>query len=353
MLLLPLSALSEPPAGPRGLLPRLAMPGESYRGPLPQLTATQRQVAGRMERTVRRLCDEIGPRSLYDYGRLVAAAIYLEQELARHGYAIQRHSLRVRGRDCWNIVVERPGTERGDEIIILGAHYDTIPGVVGANDNASGVAATVALAQAFAERQLPCTLRFALFVNEEAPWFRTPAMGSWHYAEQCQARGDQIVAMYSLETIGYFTQQTSSQRYPPLLSLFYPTRGNFIAFVGNVDSGPLVSRTVGSFREHAQIPSEGVALPAAVSGVGWSDHWSFWQAGYRAVMITDTAPFRYPHYHRPTDTPDKLDYPRMALLVSALEKVVTDLASRATDDLPPGAQATVSPEGDERPVTAP
>ena len=135
--------------------------------------------------------------------------------------------------------------------------------------------------------------------------------------------------MYSLETIGYFSDEKDSQKYPPPFSLFYPSTGNFIGFVGNTESSPLVSWTVGSFRQHARFPSEGAAVPARITGVGWSDHWSFWQVGYRALMITDTAPFRYPHYHLKSDTPDKIDFARMARVVAGLKKVIGELASPA------------------------
>ncbi|MFL6529419.1 MAG: M28 family peptidase, partial [Chthoniobacterales bacterium] len=129
------------------------------------------------------------------------------------------------------------------------------------------------------------------------------------------------------ETIGYFSNAKNSQAYPlPGLGAIYPTTGNFIAFVGNVSSRALVRRALGSFRQRATLPSEGAALPSRVPGVGWSDHWAFWEQGYSAMMITDTAPFRYPQYHARTDTPDKLDYDSMTRLVSALQPVIAELA---------------------------
>jgi Zn-dependent M28 family amino/carboxypeptidase len=152
-------------------------------------------------------------------------------------------------------------------------------------------------------------------------------MGSLVYARRCKARGDKISAMISLETIGYFSDAPRSQVYPsPGLGVFYPTVGNFIGLVGNLPSRALVRRAVGLFREQKKIPAEGAALPSFVSGVGWSDHWSFWQCGYPAIMVTDTAPFRYPYYHMSSDTPAKLDYDRFALVVSGMEKVIAELA---------------------------
>jgi hypothetical protein len=159
-------------------------------------------------------------------------------------------------------------------------------------------------------------------------------MGSLVFAKRCKERGEQIVGMLSLETIGYYSDEPNSQRYPAPFSLFYPTTGNFIGLVGNVDSAPPVSRAVRAFRQHAKFPSEGGAVPAELEGVGWSDHWSFWQAGYAALMVTDTAPFRYAHYHLKTDTHDRLNYDRMSRVVVGLEKVIEDLTSGKRPDRP-------------------
>jgi Zn-dependent M28 family amino/carboxypeptidase len=202
-----------------------------------------------------------------------------------------------------------------------------VRGSPGANDNGSGAAATLALARRVAGRNLPRTVRLVAFVNEEAGAFKTEAMGSLVYARQCRERNEKIVAMLSLETIGYYSTEPNSQSYPlPGLGALYPTTGNFIAFVGNFGSRALVRDVVGSFRKHARFPSEGAALPSAVPGIDWSDHWSFWQNGYPALMVTDTAPFRYPYYHLAQDTPDKLDYDRMARVVAGLRYVIEELA---------------------------
>jgi len=132
--------------------------------------------------------------------------------------------------------------------------------------------------------------------------------------------------MISLETIGYFSDAPHSQTYPaPGLGVFYPSVGNFIGFVANVHSRTLLRRSIAFFRKHAGVPSEGAALPSFIPGVSWSDQWAFWQHGYPGIMVTDTAPFRYPHYHSTTDTPDKLDYDRFTLVVSGVEKVIEGL----------------------------
>lgn len=274
---------------------------------------------------VHALAGDIGERNLNRYPQLVAATDLIEASLARAGLTPRRDSYDLRGRACHNLEVEIRGAR--PEILVVGAHYDSVSGSPGANDNASGVAGLLALARRFAGKPCGQTLRFVAFVNEEPPYFQTEEMGSLVYAKRCKARGDPITAMISLETIGYFSDAPRSQVYPsPGLGLFYPTTGNFIGFVGNLPSRALVRRAVGLFREQEKIPAEGAALPSFVPGVGWSDQWSFWQCGYPAIMVTDTAPFRYPHYHSSTDTPDKLDYDRFALVVSGIEGVITELA---------------------------
>lgn len=159
-----------------------------------------------------------------------------------------------------------------------------------------------------------------------APVLQLGAHGSRVYAAAARRRGDRIAGMLSLETVGYFTDEPGSQRYPPPFNLLYPDRGNFIGFVGNLDSRPLVRRAIATFRDQARLPSEGVAAPALIPGISWSDHLSFWLHGWQALMITDTAPFRNPYYHMRTDTADRLDYPRMARLITGLRAVVERLA---------------------------
>ncbi|HEY6070559.1 MAG TPA: M28 family peptidase [Chthoniobacterales bacterium] len=274
---------------------------------------------------VQTLAGDIGERNMFRYTRLNRAADFIENSLSEAGLKPRRQTYDLNGQACHNIEIEIPG--KRSEIVVVGAHYDSVPDCPGANDNGSGVAAMLALARRFAGKTQSCTLRFVAFVNEEPPYFLSSQMGSFVYAQRCKERGDQIVAMISLETIGYFSDAPNSQSYPaPGFGAFYPRTGNFIGFVANVNSRALLQRTMSIFRAQKKIPSQGAALPGFVPGASWSDHWSFWKQGYPAIMITDTAPFRYPHYHLPTDTPDKLDYDRFALVVSGMEKVIADLA---------------------------
>jgi Zn-dependent M28 family amino/carboxypeptidase len=134
--------------------------------------------------------------------------------------------------------------------------------------------------------------------------------------------------MISLETIGYFSSASNSQKYPPPFDLFYPSTGDFIAIVGDTASRDLVRQSIDTFRRTTEFPSQGTAAPAWVPGIGWSDHWSFWQAGYPAIMVTDTAPYRLPSYHSSGDTPEAIDYERMARVIAGVERVVGELVGR-------------------------
>jgi hypothetical protein len=304
----------------------IRMPGNSFRDPLPALSADETTLRDELRRDVQKLAGEIGPRNVDRYAQLTASADFIASEFTSAGFSPRRDSYDLYRRTCENIDVELPGTD-SKEIVVIGAHYDTVPGSPGANDNGSGVAGTLALARRFAGKPCARTLRFVAFVNEEPVNFQTQKMGSWVYASRCKERCDRISAMISLETIGYFSDEPGSQHYPmPMLNVFYPGAGNFIAIVGNVASRSLVRQVTGSFRKDAQFPSEGAALPSRVPGISWSDHWSFWEHGYPALMVTDTAPFRYPHYHSADDTPDKLDYDSMARVVHGLENVIVELA---------------------------
>jgi Zn-dependent M28 family amino/carboxypeptidase len=307
------------------MLPRIRMPGKSYRGPMPPLTVQETDLRDALRRDVEKLAGEIGERNVPRYRALAAAADFLESSLRESSYNACRHGYGVAGMTCYNIEAEIRGSDRADEIVIIGAHYDSVQGSPGANDNATGAAAVLALAGLFDGKKPSRTLRFVEFVNEEPPYFKSPAMGSLVYANECKIRGEKIVAMLSLETIGYYTDERGSQHYPFPFSLFYPSIGNFIGFVGDTSSADLVRKVVASFRRHAKYPSEGGALPSAIPGISDSDQWSFWQRGYQAVMITDTAPFRYPYYHTRADTPDKVRYDQMARVVAGLGRVVADL----------------------------
>ncbi len=302
------------------------MPKSSYTGPFQPLSEDEVQVRDRLERHVSMLAGEIGERNIWHPQGLEASVDYIEKVLGDLGYQVEMQEYKVEGKPVANLEAERIGTSLAGEIVVVGAHYDSVFGTPGANDNASGVAGLLEIARLLATEELSRTVRFVAFVNEEPPFFLTGDMGSRVYASRSRRRGEDIVAMLSIETIGYYSEVSGSQHYPFPFSYFYPSTANFIGFVGNFSSRRLVRRAIGTFREHTRFPSEGLAAPEWVTGVGWSDHWAFWQEGYPAIMVTDTALFRYDHYHTPQDTPDKLDYARTARVVSGLTRVVADLA---------------------------
>jgi Zn-dependent M28 family amino/carboxypeptidase len=284
----------------------VAMPGESHRGPLAPLNGEERALALRLSLHVAALA------SAERNHDLETAARYIEAAFARQGYQPQSQYFQSGGRKVRNV-------EAGAGAIVVGAHYDTVPGSPGADDNASAVAVLLELAA------MRVPVRFVAFANEEMPYFLGPEMGSFVYARD---RGAGVRAMFSLEMLGFYRDTPGSQQYPAPLGLFYPDRADFIAFVGDLGARALVRQAIGAFRRHAKFPSEGVAAPGFIPGVTWSDHWSFRRHGFPAIMITDTAFNRNPHYHLPSDTPDKLDYERMARVTLGLAEMLRELANQ-------------------------
>ena len=305
----------------------IGMPGKSWSGALPPLSVAERQIHDNLKRHVEELAGRIGERNVWRPQALVAAADYIRDTLVALGYEVRAQPFSSRGQTANNLEVEIPGGSRPQEIIVVGAHYDSVTGSPGANDNASGVAALLEIARLLAAEPMARTVRLVAFANEEPPFFYTEEMGSHIYAARSRARGEQITGMLALETIGYYTDKPASQHYPFPFSLFYPHTGNFIGFVGNLSSRRTVHHAIEAFRSSTRFPSEGVAAPGWMMGIHWSDHWSFWEADYPAIMVTDTALFRYRHYHSGTDTPDKLDYAGMARVTQGLAKVVAGLTT--------------------------
>lgn len=293
-------------------------PAPARLGPAP------RGLVEELRRDVEALC-AIGQRNVFVPGSLAQAAALIERELTAAKYEVERQTYRVDDQDVSNVFVEIRGSSRPDEIVVIGAHYDAVEDTVGADDNASGVAGMLALARRFAAAKPARTLRFVAFANEEPPHFQTEAMGSWQYAKRAHDRGETIVAMLSLEMLGYYRDEPGSQQYPAPLNAMYPDTANFIGFGSNVGSRGLTKQCVAAFRKATQFPVESASMPEAIPGIGWSDQWSFWQFGWPAVMVTDTALFRNPHYHTPADLPGTLDYERMAHVVRGVEGVVGEL----------------------------
>ena len=289
-----------------------------------------RVTEGHLMRHVQRIAFE---RNAHKRDKLEEAARYIEADLESLGYKVRRQTVPSLTGPTRNLEVSLnpSANDNTRPLVIVGAHYDTAWNTPGANDNGSGVAALLELARrlrpaVLGTRPSNAEVRLVFFTNEEPPHFKTPMMGSFVYAAELEADKRQVVAMYSLETMGSFSDQAGSQQFPvPGLDKLYPNTGNFIAFIGTTGSRELIRQSIEAFRASNQLPSEAIAAPGAVQGIDWSDHWSFNQFGYPGLMVTDTAPFRYKHYHEPTDTPGKIDYARLARVTLGLEAMLARL----------------------------
>jgi hypothetical protein len=304
----------------------LRMPEKSYKGQLPPLQKEEIILQDALRRDIQRISTEIGLRNYSQYENLNTTKSFLEMTLAQLGYNVKQQEYKIEKKSYFNLEVQKLGTEKPNEIILVGGHYDSAFNSPGANDNGTGAAAILELARIFANKSTKRTVRFVEFTNEEPPFFWTENMGSLVYAKQIDPRKEKIIAMLSLETMGYFSDKEGSQKYPFPIGSFYPSQGNFIGFIGNLNSGDLVRQSISAFRRRTKFPSEGAVLPGWIPGVGWSDQWSFWEKGYKGIMITDTAPYRYPYYHTENDTLDKIDFDKLARVTSGLSEVISDLA---------------------------
>ena len=275
---------------------------------------------------VYQLAEQIGERNVYHPDALRAAQDYIALTWHQQGYTVTEQEYRAHGINCKNLEINHRGTQKPQEIILVGAHYDSVIGAPGANDNGSGVAALLELSRLCKTSNPVRTVRFVAFVNEEPPFFFTDLQGSRVYARAARQRNDEIRLMIALETIGYYRTEANTQRYPPLFRFFYPNRADFISLVSNLRSRKAMLALAKAFRRTSDFPLEHLATFEFVPGVSWSDHLSFWAHGYKALMVTDTAFYRYPYYHTPEDTPDKLDYASLAQVTEGLHKAITQLA---------------------------
>jgi len=303
----------------------VSVPGESHAGEFKPLSDEERPLEAALRRHIAAIASR--EHNMAHPVALEAAAKEIERVLAELGFTVLLQRFSTPLGEARNIEVEIAGGALAREIVLVGAHYDSVSGSPGANDNGSGVAALLELARLMRDAKPARTLRLVWFVNEEPPYYKGEDMGSRRHARRSRERGENIVAMFSVETVGYYSEREGSQRYPFPLGLFYPARGDFLAFVSNLGSRALLHEAIMAFRRRAEFPSEGVAAPAFIPGVDWSDHASFWEQGYPALMLTDTAPYRYPWYHSAQDTPDKVDYARLARVVRGLRGMLAELAA--------------------------
>jgi hypothetical protein len=279
-----------------------------------------------LKKTVHVLAGEIGSRGHFQLAQLSKAADYISSELQSYGYTVLEQPYDYQGRNYKNIYVEKKGTAAPDTILVAGAHYDTVTGTPGADDNASAVAGMLELARLLADTPLDKTIQFAAFTLEEPPLFRSKSMGSYVYAKSLKEKGSNVEGMICLEMIGYFTDTPDSQFFPlPFMRWMFPDRGNFITLVSNLQSRGFLNRVKGGFQKGTDLPIETLATVSFVPGVDFSDHRSFWKFGYDAIMVTDTAFYRNPQYHGPGDMPEILDYSRMADVVLGLKAAIEEL----------------------------
>ena len=294
----------------------LPLAGQSADTPMTRLVDPER-----LEAHVRMLSDTLVPRDATHPQRLDRVAAYVREELVRAHAAVSDQPFQVDGISYRNVVA-RYGPD-AQECVVVGAHYDAAGPYPGADDNASGVAALLELASALGKTSVPTTVELVAHTLEEAPFFGTAQMGSAVHAQVLRERGVKVRAMFSLEMIGYFTDREDTQKFPlPWLSWWYPSTGNFIAVVGKFGHGGLARRVERAMAQASPLPVFSLTAPRSLPGVGLSDHANYWEVGYPAVMITDTAFYRNPHYHTRSDTAETLDYRRMALVVEGVYAAV-------------------------------
>ena len=297
------------------------------------MTAAASLLASRLEAHVRALVGELSPRDEAHPENLNRAAAYIAEQLRKAGGTVEDQPFRANGTVYRNVIASLGPQSR--ERIVVGAHYDAAGPLPGADDNASGVAGLIELAGLLAGLPLRTQVELVAYTLEEPPHFAGLTMGSAVHAASLKQQGIPVRAMMALEMIGYFTDAPGTQEYPlSLLKLFYPTTGNFIGVVGKLGQGGLVRRIKKAMRRASPLPVEAITAPLSLPGIDLSDHRNYWQAGYPAVMITDTAFFRNPNYHTASDTPETLDYERMARVVEGLRGAVVELAGRATSSRP-------------------
>ena len=287
----------------------------------------QMEIQNNLKKTVYILSNEIGSRGYLQIASLEKTVDYITSELSLYGYDVSFQSYEVEGKSYKNIFVEIKGKKAPEKILVIGAHYDTVTGTPGADDNASGIAGLLEIARLLHDKSFDKTVRFVAFVLEEPPLFRSKFMGSYVYAQGLKERDEDIEGMICLEMIGYFTDKPKSQHFPlPFFGWLFPDKGNFITLLSNPQSKGFLSRVKDAFIKGTDLPVESLStFSIIIPEIDFSDHRSFWEFGYNALMVTDTAFYRNPNYHGISDTPETLDYTRMAKVVLGLKSAIEEL----------------------------
>jgi len=282
----------------------------------------------KLQEWVKYLALEIGRRHAVRVDLLRKVAERLTESFIALGYEISHQPVPYKQTHHINVIARPKGSidqPPGPPLLVVGAHYDSVSSSPGADDNASAVAGLMEIARLLADNP-PAGLRLVAFCPEEPPAYRTKRMGSYAYAQDLKKAGVNLKGMICLEMIGYFTDTSGSQSYPlPFMNTIYPKKGNFIAIVGNLMSANWTRKVKKAFKGGTDLPVESLNAPAIMVGIDFSDHWSFNKFGYPAVMVTDTAFYRNPHYHLMSDTPETLDYQRMAKVVNGLVATIRKL----------------------------
>ncbi len=277
----------------------------------------------RLRRSVKKLCSEFTPRSYRDVQNLDRAAAWIAGQFRESELDVEIQEYEIETAVYRNVIARRAGSDPSAGAIVIGAHYDAYGDTPGANDNASGVAVLLELARTLPDVQTVRTHYLVAFSTEEPPIFGTDNMGSYVFARQLRDSGVDVTLMVALDLVGFYSDEPGSQRFPSVVfRLLYPGRGNFIAVIGDLGAGPGIERAKRGMRAGGKLPVHSLRAPSSTGFVHLSDHWSFRRLGLSGVLVTDTAFLRYPHYHEPEDTPEKLDYERMAELVKSLHGIL-------------------------------
>lgn len=298
---------------------------------LAPLSNADARLACELRHDVEILAADIGPRGHFALKQYALAEDFIASSLGKLGYEVERQEVRsVDKSRAANVIAEIRGRSKPDQILVAGAHYDSCKDCPAANDNASGVAGLLYLARAFAGESFDSTLRLVFFANEEPPHFNFDMMESQDYAWRCRERKEDIRGMFCLETIGCYSSEPGTQSWPSnAMNLVLPMVGDLICFVGSIGSSHFIRQCAAQFEKTRRLPLIASAVPASIDEVNWSDHRGFAEAHYEGFMITDTAPLRYAHYHKPSDTPDKIDFHSMARVVRGVEEMSRRLANGA------------------------
>jgi Zn-dependent M28 family amino/carboxypeptidase len=291
------------------------------------MTGNLNTIENQLRDDVSYLSENLGPRNPVHYESLLKAEDWIVERWQLQGYDVKRHTFPVEDKDCSNLEIEIPGKSQPDEIVIISAQYDTWPDSPGANNNAGGMAVLLKLSEMLREYQPDRTLRLVAFVTQEPPYDNTESMGSLRYARRSKERGENIRVMMSMDAIGIYRDEPGSQNIPFPFSLFYPDRGNFLAFIADLKSRPYVIEATRGFKKGSSFLIKAASVPSWVKGAAWSDHGSFWQQGYAGIQITDTGAFRALSHTTSEDTIEKIDFSALARITIGMYSSIVELTT--------------------------